>query len=131
MGMKSSDTAELQFEDVRVPQSYRIGEEGFGFTYQMEQFQEERLFAALKRDFFPDLEVMDEGDYWESRDIARLQQRTGRRPEEIRTFMERTSPQGRLMTAEEVADAALFLCGETARGITGQSILIDGGRWMI
>ena len=59
--------------------------------------------------------------------IARLQKRTGRRPEEIRAFMERTSPQGRLMTAEEVADAALFLTGETARGITGQSILIDGG----
>jgi len=47
MGMKSSDTAELQFENVRVPQRYRIGEEGFGFTYQMEQFQEERMFAAL------------------------------------------------------------------------------------
>ncbi len=33
------------------------------------------IFAALKREFFPDLEVMDEGDYWESRDIARLQQK--------------------------------------------------------
>jgi hypothetical protein len=33
------------------------------------------IFAALKREFFPDLEVMDEGDYWESRNIARLQQK--------------------------------------------------------
>ena len=56
-----------------------------------------------------------------------LQARTGRSPEEIRGFMERTSPQGRLMTAEEVAAAALFLCGEAARGITGQAIVIDGG----
>jgi citronellyl-CoA dehydrogenase len=32
---------------VRVPQRYRIGEEGMGFTYQMLQFQEERLWAAL------------------------------------------------------------------------------------
>ena len=46
MGMRSSDTAAVYFDNVRVPQRYRIGEEGLGFTYQMEQFQEERLFAA-------------------------------------------------------------------------------------
>ncbi|MEM9692620.1 MAG: acyl-CoA dehydrogenase family protein [Myxococcota bacterium] len=47
MGMKGSDTAELYFEDVRVPQRYRIGDEGMGFTYQMMQFQEERMAIAL------------------------------------------------------------------------------------
>ncbi|MFQ5563924.1 MAG: acyl-CoA dehydrogenase family protein [Parvularculaceae bacterium] len=47
LGMRSSDTAQLFFEDVRVPQRYRIGEEGAGFTYQMLQFQEERLWGAL------------------------------------------------------------------------------------
>ncbi len=47
LGMRSSDTAEFYFEDVRVPQSYRIGEEGQGFVYQMLQFQEERLWGAL------------------------------------------------------------------------------------
>jgi citronellyl-CoA dehydrogenase len=31
---------------VRVPQRYRIGEEGMGFAYQMQQFQEERLWGA-------------------------------------------------------------------------------------
>ncbi len=46
MGMRSSDTAQVFFDHVRVPQRFRIGEEGMGFTYQMEQFQEERLFAA-------------------------------------------------------------------------------------
>jgi citronellyl-CoA dehydrogenase len=46
LGMRSSDTAEIVFEDVRVPQRYRIGEEGQGFVYQMEQFQEERLWGA-------------------------------------------------------------------------------------
>ena len=45
-GMHSSDTAQIHFDDVRVPQRYRIGEEGMGFTYQMMQFQEERLWAA-------------------------------------------------------------------------------------
>ena len=48
LGMWSSDTAQLFFDDVRVPQRYRIGEEGMGFTYQMQQFQEERLFAAAQ-----------------------------------------------------------------------------------
>ena len=42
----SSDTAQIFFDDVRVPQRNRIGEEGMGFTYQMLQFQEERLWAA-------------------------------------------------------------------------------------
>jgi citronellyl-CoA dehydrogenase len=46
MGLRSSDTAQLYFEDVRVPQRYCIGEEGRGFVYQMEQFQEERLWVA-------------------------------------------------------------------------------------
>jgi citronellyl-CoA dehydrogenase len=46
IGMNSSDTAQIHFDDVRVPQRNRIGEEGMGFTYQMLQFQEERLFGA-------------------------------------------------------------------------------------
>ena len=46
IGMMSSDTGLIHFDDVRVPQTNRIGEEGLGFTYQMMQFQEERLWAA-------------------------------------------------------------------------------------
>ena len=46
LGMRSSDTAQIFLEDVRVPQRNRIGEEGAGFTYQMLQFQQERLWAA-------------------------------------------------------------------------------------
>ena len=46
IGMHSSDTGLLYFDEVRVPQRYRIGEEGMGFTYQMQQFQEERLWCA-------------------------------------------------------------------------------------
>jgi citronellyl-CoA dehydrogenase len=40
---KASDTAQIFFDDVRVPKRNRIGEEGHGFAYQMVQFQEERL----------------------------------------------------------------------------------------
>jgi citronellyl-CoA dehydrogenase len=46
LGMRSSDTAQIFFDDVRVPQRNRIGTEGEGFTYQMLQFQEERLWSA-------------------------------------------------------------------------------------
>ncbi|WGG52828.1 acyl-CoA dehydrogenase family protein [Rugamonas sp. DEMB1] len=46
IGMHSSDTGLIHFDGVRVPQRYAIGEEGMGFTYQMLQFQEERLWAA-------------------------------------------------------------------------------------
>jgi citronellyl-CoA dehydrogenase len=46
IGMHSSDTAQLFFDEVRVPASNLIGQEGMGFTMQMLQFQEERLYAA-------------------------------------------------------------------------------------
>lgn len=47
MGLKSSDTALLYFEDVRVPKSNIIGEPGQGFTYQMLQFVDERVCASV------------------------------------------------------------------------------------
>jgi len=46
LGMRASDTAQIFFDEVRVPQRHLIGKEGMGFTYQMLQFQEERLFGA-------------------------------------------------------------------------------------
>ncbi|MGB6118859.1 MAG: acyl-CoA dehydrogenase family protein, partial [Mesorhizobium sp.] len=47
IGMHSSDTAQLFFDEVRVPARNIIGQEGMGFTYQMLQFQEERLYAVI------------------------------------------------------------------------------------
>ncbi|MCX4242184.1 acyl-CoA dehydrogenase family protein [Paraliomyxa miuraensis] len=46
LGMASSDTAQIFFDDVRVPLRNVIGQEGHGFTFQMIQFQEERLWGA-------------------------------------------------------------------------------------
>jgi citronellyl-CoA dehydrogenase len=46
IGMNSSDTAQLFFDNVRVPQRNLVGQEGLGFMFQMMQFQEERLFGA-------------------------------------------------------------------------------------
>jgi citronellyl-CoA dehydrogenase len=47
LGMRASDTCPIYFEDVRVPQRHRVGEEGMGFMMQMVQFQEERLCGAI------------------------------------------------------------------------------------
>ena len=46
LGMRSSETAQIFLDDVRVPQRNRIGAEGTGFMMQMMQFQEERMWGA-------------------------------------------------------------------------------------
>lgn len=48
IGMHSSDTCELIFEDAKVPIENILGEEGKGFYYLMEQLQQERLVVALQ-----------------------------------------------------------------------------------
>lgn len=47
LGMHSSDTAELFFENCIVPKSALLGEKDFGFYYIMSNFQEERLIASV------------------------------------------------------------------------------------
>lgn len=46
LGMWSSDTAQVFFDDVKIPYRNIIGEEGQGFIYQMQQFQQERMWTA-------------------------------------------------------------------------------------
>ena len=46
LGMRASDTGQIFFDDVRVPKRFLIGDENKGFTMQMMQFQEERMYAA-------------------------------------------------------------------------------------
>ena len=47
MGMRASDTAELVFQDLRVPADHLLGREGVGFYEVMRVFQRERLVAGL------------------------------------------------------------------------------------
>ena len=47
IGNHASDTAELFFDGVRVPREYMLGEENHGFMYLMQNFQTERLIAAV------------------------------------------------------------------------------------
>lgn len=48
VGMRSQDTAELFFEDVRVPVDNLLGEEGKGFYYLMNKLQQERIISVLR-----------------------------------------------------------------------------------
>lgn len=47
VGLHCQDTAELIFEDCRVPKENLLGEEGKGFLYMMEKLQQERLVVAI------------------------------------------------------------------------------------
>jgi acyl-CoA dehydrogenase len=48
MGYHMQDTAELFFEDCRVPSTNLLGEEGKGFKYMMQKLQQERLEVSIK-----------------------------------------------------------------------------------
>jgi acyl-CoA dehydrogenase len=47
MGNASQDTAELTFEECRVPAANRLGEDGAGFGMLMKKLQQERLVVAV------------------------------------------------------------------------------------
>ena len=48
LGMKAQDTSELFFDDVRVPASAMLGEEGNGFALMMTKLTQERLAQAIR-----------------------------------------------------------------------------------
>lgn len=59
--------------------------------------------------------------------VERINQATGRSPEEARQALERMHPIGRFVRPEEVAEVCLFLASEGAAAITGSTYVIDGG----
>jgi NAD(P)-dependent dehydrogenase (short-subunit alcohol dehydrogenase family) len=59
--------------------------------------------------------------------VERIADKTGRSLREAREALEKMSPQRRFISAGEVAEVALVLCGEGGRGINGQALVIDGG----
>lgn len=62
--------------------------------------------------------------------VANIMAQTEMTEGQARKVLENMSPQKRLMTVEEVTAVALMLAQETARGITGQGINVDGGAVM-
>lgn len=59
--------------------------------------------------------------------VQTIMEKTGKSESDARRALEGMSPQGRLVTSEEVAYAVLALMADDARGINGQAINIDGG----
>jgi citronellyl-CoA dehydrogenase len=63
LGLHCSDTGHIHFDEVRVPQRNRVGEENMGFMYQMEQFQEERLYSVSRTITFLEDALQETIDY--------------------------------------------------------------------
>ena len=61
---------------------------------------------------------------------ARIAAKTGRSDKDATAALVAMSPQRRLITPQEVAHAARALCADGARGIHGQTLVIDGGQVM-
>ncbi|HKT53734.1 MAG TPA: SDR family NAD(P)-dependent oxidoreductase [Caulobacteraceae bacterium] len=62
--------------------------------------------------------------------IESIREKTGRSEDEARTSLARSNPQGRFVTAEEVAHTVLWLVSPEAVSITGQAIAVAGGEVM-
>ena len=62
--------------------------------------------------------------------VARIAQKTGRSEDAARASLANMSPQRRMIAPQEVAHAAVMLCAHDARGIHGQTLVIDGGAVM-
>lgn len=123
LGMRSSDTALIYFEDVRVPQRNRIGEEGQGFVYQMKQFQEERLWVAAKS-----LRMME-------RAIRQTIEYTRERKAFGRSVLENQVVQYRLAELQTEIEALrglvyravdLYICGENVTSLASMAKLKSG-----
>ncbi len=67
LGQRASDTALIFLDEVRVPARNLIGEEGRGFVYQMQQFQEERLFLAASIIAAMEKVIADTAEYTRNR----------------------------------------------------------------
>ena len=67
MGLHTQDTAELFFENCRVPVSNLLGQEGKGFTYLMHKLQEERLVTAICSQAAAETILQDAMDYAKTR----------------------------------------------------------------
>jgi NAD(P)-dependent dehydrogenase (short-subunit alcohol dehydrogenase family) len=59
--------------------------------------------------------------------IARIVSATGRTADDARAAIARRNPQNRLIDPEEVAAAVAYLCGPSAAGVNGTTLVIDGG----
>jgi len=140
LGMRASDTAQVFLDDVRVPQSNLIGQEGNGFVYQMEQFQEERLYAAATNVLMLERCVQQTIDYTRERQAfgqSVLDNQVVRFTlAELQTEIEALRALVHIATAEYVAGVdvttkasmAKLIAGRLARKVSDACLQYHGGQ---
>ncbi|MBP6729396.1 MAG: acyl-CoA dehydrogenase family protein [Microthrixaceae bacterium] len=139
LGMRSSDTAELAFDEVRVPADHLIGDEGRGFHQQMQQFQDERMVAAYQMVGAMDTALVRTGEYLRERlafgrplianqslayDLAELASEV----ELLRVFCRHVAEeQGRGSDITRLATIAKLRSGRLARRVADTCLQFHGG----
>lgn len=68
LGLRSQDTAEIYFENCRVPVANLLGQEGRGFAYMMEKLQQERLISAVYSQGLAEKMLADAIEYAKTRE---------------------------------------------------------------
>jgi NAD(P)-dependent dehydrogenase (short-subunit alcohol dehydrogenase family)/rhamnose utilization protein RhaD (predicted bifunctional aldolase and dehydrogenase) len=68
---------------------------------------------------------------WNRKYIEACARKYGIRPEEVIPYYVNMTALKREITGQDVANAAVFLCSDRARNITGQTVVVDGGQVMV
>jgi len=103
LGLKGQDTAELFFEDVRVPESALLGKANFGFYQLMEQLPQERLLIAVHSI------AISEAIFEETREWVKQRKAFGRRVADLQTVQHKLAE---LKTSIAVCRAFVDQCME-------------------
>ena len=140
LGLHASDTAQIFFDNVRVPVRHRIGAEGRGFVYQMEQFQEERLYAAAKAVSMLETAIAITVDYVRQRkafgkaliDMQTIQHKLAAMHSEVEALRAITWSAGEYYVeggdVTEKASIAKYLAGKMALEIPNACLQFWGGQ---
>ncbi len=139
VGLHSQDTAELIFEDCRVPKGNLLGEEGKGFLYLMEKLQQERLLVAIAAQTASEVMLQQTIDYVKSREafgkpISSFQN-TQFKIVEMATDIEMTRAFLDQLIAEHIAgknvvtkvSMAKWKLSENAKKIAAECLQLHGG----
>ena len=139
IGMWGSDTGEITFEDVRVPVSHTIGQEGLGFQQQMKQFQDERLVGCISavasaEALWQETKQWVEGRVLFGKPLSKMQNTQFRMVEMLtqitacRALLQQCVEElvaGK--DATELITMAKLLCGRAARDVADGCVQFHGG----
>ena len=122
MGLHSQDTAELYFENCRVPGANLLGQEGMGFIYLMEKLQQERLISAIGSQSLAERMLSDAMEYAKTREAF---------GQPIGKFQHNAFKIAEMATEIELGRA--FLDGLTADHIAGKDVVtkVSMAKWWI